>query len=104
MVRDAAKVCLTAGGTDLGGTVMNESSTRAAGADVGQELPPEAMEKLIRASQRIPEQRTTFYAEAPSERTQQSFGADALEANINTPPDARTSHSRSEIVRFGPSQ
>ena len=101
---DGAKACLAAGANDLGGTLMNESITRAAGADFGQELPPEAMEKLIRASQRIPEQRTTFYAEAPGERTQQSFGAEPLEANINTAPGARKSHSRSEIVRFGPSQ
>ena len=101
---DGSKACLAAGANDLGGTLMNESITRAAGADFGQELPPEAMEKLIRTSQRIPEQRTTFYAEVPTERTQQSFGADALEANINTAPGARKSHSRSEIVRFGPSQ
>ena len=101
---DGSKACLAAGANDLGGTLMNESITRAAGADFGQELPPEAMEKLIRTSQRIPEQRTTFYAEVPTERTQQSFGADALEANINTAPGARKSHSRSEIVRFGPRQ
>ena len=31
-----------------GGTLMNESITRAAGASYGQELPPERMEELIR--------------------------------------------------------
>lgn len=32
----------------VGGTLMNESITRAAGASYGQELPPERMEELIR--------------------------------------------------------
>ena len=34
-----------AGANDLGGTLMNESITRAAGAEHGQELPPDAMER-----------------------------------------------------------
>ena len=41
--------CLDAGVNDLGGTLMNESITRAAGAAWGQELPPEEMEALIRS-------------------------------------------------------
>ena len=43
-----AAYCLDAGANDLGGTLMNESITRAAGAVHGQEMPPEAMEELIR--------------------------------------------------------
>ena len=46
---------------DLGGTLMNESITRAAGAVHGQEMPPERMEKTIRNIGRIPRQRTTLY-------------------------------------------
>ena len=34
------KACLRAGANDLGGTLMNESITRAAGAVHGQEMPP----------------------------------------------------------------
>jgi len=49
-----ARACLHAGANDLGGTLMNESITRAAGADFGQELDPERMDSLIRASSRAP--------------------------------------------------
>src|SRR5690606_32515699 len=38
---------LAAGVNDLGGTLMNESISRAAGSQFGQEMPPERMEELI---------------------------------------------------------
>ena len=38
---------------DLGGTLMNESISRAAGASHGQEMPPELMEEAIRAAGRV---------------------------------------------------
>ena len=41
-------------------------------------MPPEAMEALIRASGRVPRQRTTLYADAPAERRAASFGAAPL--------------------------
>ena len=47
---------------------MNESITRAAGAEHGQEMPPEAMEALIRSLGRTPRQRTTSYGVPPAER------------------------------------
>ena len=56
-----AAACLHAGANDLGGTLMNESISRAAGAAHGQEMPPAAMERLIRAIGREPRQRTTLY-------------------------------------------
>ena len=37
--------CLDAGANDLGGTLMNESISRAAGTQHGQELPPAEMER-----------------------------------------------------------
>jgi len=77
---DGAEACLQAGANDLGGTLMNESITRAAGAMHGQEMPPEAMEQLIRAIGREPWQRTTLYREAPSERMAASFAAAPLVA------------------------
>ena len=50
-----------AGGVnDLGGTLMNESISRAAGAEFGQEMPPERMEEMIRDAGRVPRQRTTL--------------------------------------------
>src|SRR5215510_5448122 len=56
---------LKAGVNDLGGTLMNESISRAAGAAWGQEQPPEQMEALIRSAGRVPRQRTTLYGEPP---------------------------------------
>jgi FO synthase len=64
---------------------MNESITRAAGAVHGQELPPEAMEDLIRGLGRTPRQRTTLYADAPTERRAASFAAAPLTDPVNTP-------------------
>jgi FO synthase len=69
---------LNAGVNDLGGTLMNESISRAAGAEFGQELSPEEIERLIRAAGRIPRQRTTLYGDAPDERVRASFGAAPL--------------------------
>jgi FO synthase len=58
---DGAQVVLRSGANDLGGTLMNESISRAAGASHGQEVPPELMRETIRAIDRIPAQRTTTY-------------------------------------------
>ncbi|KAJ7564639.1 hypothetical protein O6H91_02G027500 [Diphasiastrum complanatum] len=70
-----AQALLLAGCNDMGGSLMNESITRAAGASFGQELPPEAMEKLICSFGRLPQQRTTLYADAPLEQIAKSFTA-----------------------------
>jgi len=58
---DGVADCLRAGVNDLGGTLMNESISRAAGASFGQEMPPQAMNDLIAAQGRNPRQRTTLY-------------------------------------------
>jgi FO synthase len=79
-----AAACLAAGANDLGGTLMNESITRAAGAVHGQEMPPKNMEALIRSLGREPRQRTTLYASAPAERKAASFGAAPLTEPVNT--------------------
>jgi len=52
---------LRAGANDLGGTLMNESITRAAGATHGQEMTPSAMHALAVSLERRPIQRTTLY-------------------------------------------
>jgi FO synthase len=59
---DGVKECLRAGANDLGGTLMNESISRAAGASHGQEMTPAMMEGLIHAVGRTPRERTTLYA------------------------------------------
>jgi len=63
---EGAKACLQAGANDLGGTLMNESISRAAGAKHGQEMTAASMERLIRELGRVPRQRTTLYADAPA--------------------------------------
>ena len=75
---DGAAACLKAGANDLGGTLMNESITRAAGATHGQEMSPQAMETLIRSLGREPWQRTTLYRPASAERRDVSFEAAPL--------------------------
>jgi FO synthase len=84
-----ARVCLEAGADDLGGTLMNESITRAAGAMHGQELSPERMSDLIRGLRRVPAQRTTLYARAPEERVHASFHAARLAPIVETPLGSR---------------
>jgi FO synthase len=82
---DGTREALRAGVNDLGGTLMNESISRSAGAAYGQELPPERMEELIRSAGRIPRQRTTIYGEPPDERVRASFGAAPLAEPLNPP-------------------
>jgi FO synthase len=87
--RDGARVCLNAGANDLGGTLMNESISRAAGTEHGQELPPEEMEKLIRAIGRIPRQRTTLYGDVAADRRAAGFNAAELTPVVLTAPKQR---------------
>jgi FO synthase len=58
---DGSRQILQAGANDLGGTLMNESISRAAGASHGQEVLPEEMRATIRSIGRIPAQRSTTY-------------------------------------------
>lgn len=70
--------CLNAGANDLGGTLMNESISRAAGASHGQEMPPDAMQSVIARIGRVPMQRDTSYRPAAAERIARSYGAPPL--------------------------
>ncbi|GAB3102857.1 5-amino-6-(D-ribitylamino)uracil--L-tyrosine 4-hydroxyphenyl transferase CofH [Aestuariicella hydrocarbonica] len=54
------------GVNDLGGTLMNESISRAAGALYGQEVTADEMQKMIRSAGYLPRQRTTLYGDAAS--------------------------------------
>ena len=87
MGMEGAKKCLEAGANDLGGTLMNESISRAAGAAHGQELPPAAMEEAIRSLGRTPRQRTTLYGDAANERRLASLRAAPLAEVVLTPRD-----------------
>jgi len=82
---EGTRQALAAGVNDLGGTLMNESISRSAGAEFGQELPPEQMEELIRSAGRVPRQRTTLYGVPAEERVRASFGAAPLAEPLNPP-------------------
>ncbi|HEY3850858.1 MAG TPA: 5-amino-6-(D-ribitylamino)uracil--L-tyrosine 4-hydroxyphenyl transferase CofH [Steroidobacteraceae bacterium] len=60
---EGAAFCLQAGCNDLGGTLMNESITRAAGGVNGQELGPASIARVAAASGRSARRRTTFYGD-----------------------------------------
>jgi FO synthase len=75
--RDGALLALGAGANDLGGVLMNESITRAAGGVNGQEMHAAAMQAAIRSIGRSPRQRTTLYAFA-GETDQRSLGSTSL--------------------------
>ncbi|HYR67082.1 MAG TPA: 5-amino-6-(D-ribitylamino)uracil--L-tyrosine 4-hydroxyphenyl transferase CofH [Reyranella sp.] len=84
-----AAICLDSGANDLGGTLMNESISRAAGTQHGQEFPPDAMEALIRSIGREPQQRDTLYRTVPEDRRAASFIAEELAPIVLTPPRKR---------------
>jgi FO synthase len=82
---DGVAAALRAGVNDLGGTLMNESISRSAGSEHGQEMSPEALEQLISANGRTPRQRTTLYGDAPAERRAASLAAPPLAEPLNAP-------------------
>ena len=82
---DGVAECLRAGVNDVGGTLMNETITRSAGAVFGEEMPPAALDALIRDAGREPGQRTTLYSTPPSERIAASYRAAPLSEPVNTP-------------------
>jgi FO synthase len=98
---DGTREALRAGVNDLGGTLMNESISRSAGAAYGQEMPPERMEELIRAAGRRPRQRTTLYGEPPEERVRASFGAAQLAEPLNPPVQDAGLVAPPQLVRPG---
>ena len=81
---EGVKVCLRAGANDLGGTLMNETITRSAGAVHGQEMTPAEMEHIIRSVGRIPRQRKTTYEAVSEERYRASFASSPKRAEVVT--------------------
>lgn len=85
MGHEGVKACLSAGCNDLGGTLMNESISRAAGTQHGQETSSEEMRQIIRRLNRNPRQRSTAYGKVSQEREQTGLKAQELSEIINTP-------------------
>lgn len=70
---------------------MNESISRAAGAVTGQEMTPEVMRDIVRASSspqdpRSAYQRTTLYERAGASRVAASIGAAPVGATLPPVP------------------
>ncbi|HVV70851.1 MAG TPA: 5-amino-6-(D-ribitylamino)uracil--L-tyrosine 4-hydroxyphenyl transferase CofH, partial [Verrucomicrobiae bacterium] len=74
------RVALESGADDMGGTLMNESITRAAGAIHGQEMTVDEMRSLANSLGRSLIRRTTLYEAVASECEQYDRGARGLVA------------------------
>jgi FO synthase len=98
---DGVAAALRAGVNDLGGTLMNESISRAAGSEHGQEMTPEQLEALILDNGRTPRQRTTLYGDASPERRAASFGAPPCVEPVNPPVKDAGLRAPSRLVRPG---
>ncbi len=99
---EGVRACLLAGVNDLGGTLMNETITRAAGAAHGQETSPEEMEEIIRSIGRTPRQRSTTYGEVTELQRQKSFGAVVMVEPTYTSAkkyERKQSRKKQELVR-----
>jgi FO synthase len=75
----ACQRILQAGANDFGGTLMEETISRMAGAEWGIEMTPERFDDAIRAIGRIPAVRTTTYGRAAD------TSGTPLEAHIGQP-------------------
>lgn len=101
MGRDGVAACLNAGCNDLGGSLMNESITRAAGASYGQEWPPEKIEQAIVALGRVPRMRTTAYGDVADERRELAHCArELLEIENNPASKLQRSKRLSDAARI----
>ncbi len=97
MGAEGVVACLNAGVNDLGGTLMNESITTAAGASHGQETSPREMIERIRRAGRQPWQRTTLYESASEERQRAGLEAPALAPVVNSLVDRKGAKRTSRI-------
>jgi FO synthase len=68
MGMEGVQACLHAGANDLGGTLISESITRAAGASHGQGVDAQQLGELANRSGRVLWQRSTLYKELPKDR------------------------------------
>ncbi|MFT5483847.1 MAG: FO synthase [Halieaceae bacterium] len=79
------EACLQAGANDLGGSLMNETITRSAGARHGQEWSAKMMIQQIEQLDRHPKQRSTCYTDVDGERIAVGRTAGQLSDPVNTP-------------------
>jgi FO synthase len=82
---DASSVILRGGANDFGGTLMEETISRMAGAEWGIRMEAREFEDAIRAIGRTPVQRTTTYEHLPRNGFQPSTAAVIGTAMATTP-------------------
>lgn len=97
--REGVRTMLNAGCNDLGGTLMNESISRAAGTQHGQELHPKDMENLIISLDRTPKQRSTRYGTVSARIHRKGMTAPPLREIENSAPHNLARTELSELVR-----
>ncbi|MEC3909515.1 5-amino-6-(D-ribitylamino)uracil--L-tyrosine 4-hydroxyphenyl transferase CofH [Sphingobium sp. CR2-8] len=98
--RVGVAACLAAGANDIGGTLMNESISRAAGTRHGQELAPREMKALIASAGRKARQRDTLYGEVSDAVQQRGEDAAALEPIVLTAPVKRKVNTMMQLERL----
>lgn len=79
------QACLSAGVNDIGGTLMNESISRAAGAAHGQEFGTATLEAMLARLGRPARQRSTLYGSVDDERRIAAGSAAELLPMVETP-------------------
>ena len=89
---EGVKLALKAGSNDLGGSLMNESITRSAGASHGEELRVQDLEGLIISQGRTPKARSTLYQnfpEAQLEKARHALGVQAIRLTSSNKPQEK---------------
>ena len=99
MGHEGVTAALNAGCNDLGGTLMNESISRAAGTQHGQETSPDEMRSMIESAGRTARQRSTLYDDARESDVERGSSADVLTEIINTPAKKYERQRSHELVR-----
>ncbi len=99
MGHEGVVAALNAGCNDLGGTLMNESITRAAGAAHGQETSPQQMIEMIESAGRNPRQRSTAYGDVDQELIDKGMAAGELTDIVNTPAKKYERKRTHDLVR-----
>jgi 7,8-didemethyl-8-hydroxy-5-deazariboflavin synthase CofH subunit len=89
-----AQLLLGAGANDLGGTLINESISTAAGAGYGQLIPPHEMRRLAREAGRVPAERSTTY------KVRRVFGASDAAADPLDTADAASFGSYRQLIKM----
>lgn len=94
-----ALICLTAGASDYGGTLMEESISRLAGASHGEVTWPHEIRRLVRSIGRVPAIRNTTYSRITPDDgpdTDPAAGAGAMEPDPDLLLPVVTETSRPE--------